>query len=196
MGLSKHRRGDCKQSTGKMRQEGMIVGPSYPRVLLVYFSLGETVRKIAVDIRGNLDPDWELTEATIEPTRPHTYRGWLWRSCLPGWKVPIKPTVTDVTPYDLVCLGFPKWGLSCPPVAMYVSALKGCAGKSFVLFMSHRGFDQDRYLHSTIRKLSKLGVKIAATVSLRQEDVKKGLHLPAVRSFCRSLSPGWREEET
>ncbi len=157
-------------------------------LLIVYFSFTSTVRTLAQAVTSKLAANAQVTVCTIEPRISHGYWGWLPRSFLPNWRVPIKPTTTDLESYDLVCLGFPKWTFSCPPVNQYIKMMKGCQGKKIALFMCHRGFDEKRYLNHMIRKVSKRGALVVATLSVKQDVVRKGTCQEALDSFCQQTS--------
>ena len=154
-------------------------------LLIVYFSFTSTVRTLAQAVASKLEAKAQVTVCTIEPRTSHGYGGWLPRSFLPNWRVPIKPTTTDLEPYDLVCLGFPKWTFACPPVNQYIKMMTGCQGKKIALFMCHRGFNEKRYLGSMVRKVSKRGSLVVATLSVTQGVVREGTYQEPLDSFCR-----------
>lgn len=157
-------------------------------LLIVYFSFTSTVRTLAQAVTSKLKENAQVTVCTIEPRTSRGYWGWLPRSFLPNWRVPIKPTTTNLASYDLVCLGFPKWTFACPPVNQYIKMMNGCPGKKIALFMCHRGFDENRYLNHMIRKVSKRGSLVVATLSVRQDVVQEGTYQEAIDSFCRQTS--------
>ena len=159
---------------------------------IVYFSFTSTVRTLAQAVTSKLKANAQVTVCTIEPRTSRGYGGWLPRSFLPNWRVPIKPTTTDLEPYDLVCLGFPKWTFACPPVNQYIKLMKGCQGKKIALFMCHRGFDEKRYLGSMVRKVSKRGFLVVATLAVKQDVVREGAYEEALDSFCRQATSGDR----
>lgn len=154
-------------------------------LLIVYFSFTSTVRTLAKALTSKLEANAQVTVCTIEPRTSRGYWGWLPRSFLPNWRVPIKPTTTNLEPYDLVCLGFPKWTFACPPVNQYIKMMTGYQGKKIALFMCHRGFDEKRYLNHMIRKVSKRGALVVTTLSVKQDAVRKGTYQEALDSFCR-----------
>ncbi len=154
------------------------------KILVIYFSFTSTVHTLATAIRLELERENRVTMARIEPRKPRRYWGWLARSLVPGWSVPIRPTITDLEPYDLVCLGFPKWTWNCPPITQYLREMKGCQGKNLALFMSHRGFNQERYLQNMITRLYRKGVHISDVLSIKQDRVREDRYREAVRSFC------------
>lgn len=157
-------------------------------ILIIYFSFGSTVKMLAEAIGANLQPFGSVKCACIEPKRHEGYWGWLLRSLVPGWRVPIQPTITDLRPYELVCLGFPKWTLSCPPLNQYLGEVEGSRAKKFALFMVAGGFDEARYMRSIAHKVSKIGGHVADTMHLRRRQVLSGEHKEAARLFCQRIS--------
>ncbi|MBI3939768.1 MAG: hypothetical protein HY315_02935 [Acidobacteria bacterium] len=154
------------------------------KTLIVFFSFTSNVRTLATAIRKELEAAGEVDFAVIEPKRVRTGLGWLARSFLPGWRAPIRPTITDVSRYDLVCLGFPKWTFACPPVNQYIRLMQPTQGKKLALFMAFGGFDQERYLRSMVRQVSRRGAVVVATLAAKRSSIRENGHLGAVRLFC------------
>ncbi|MEE8349800.1 MAG: hypothetical protein V3R94_09535 [Acidobacteriota bacterium] len=163
------------------------------KTLIVYFSREGTVKAIAEGIGAELKGSTELTVARIEPVRVRGYWGWLCRSFVPRYRVSIRPTVTDLNSYDVICLGFPKWTYACPPVNQYLLEMKNCEGKDFALFMCHRGFDQERYFESMVKQVSEKGGRIVAALDAKQSAVLDDSYRESLKAFCdrikRSLEP-------
>ena len=157
------------------------------KILIVYFSHGGTVQAVARAINTQLDTTAELTTGIIEPIRPHGYWGWLLRSFIPHYRVRIKPTITDLAPYHLVCLGFPKWTYACPPVNQYIRVMENCQARNFALFVCHRGFDEKRYLRSMVKQVSKRWALVIATLSVKQKTVLDGSYQEVLTRFCSEI---------
>lgn len=157
------------------------------RTLIVYFSRTGSVERMAECLGTQLEPFGTVAMARIEPIRQHGYWGWLMRSFLPGWRVPIKPVILKPDHYDLVCIGFPKWTLSCPPLNQYVSSLRLALGQKVGLFMSYGGFDGARYLRNVAKKVAAKGARIAATVLIKRRALRDDSFVEAVEGFRREL---------
>jgi hypothetical protein len=157
------------------------------KVLIVYFSWTGYVEKLARHLRAQLQPFGEVVMARIEPMRQHGY--WIWLACsfLPGLRVPIRPVTTDLGEYDVVCLGFPKWTVSCPPVNQYIQLIQLKPGKSVGLFMSYGGFYQECYLRSMIKKVSGKGAQIVAVASIKRSAIRDGSFHDSLERFCREI---------
>lgn len=155
------------------------------RILVIHFSFTSHVGKLAQDIAAELRTTGEVTCAIIEPQVQRTVWNWLARSFVPGWRVPIRPVIADLTSYDLVCLGFPKWTFNCPPVNEYVRLMRCRPGQELALFMSYGGFDQERYLTNMVRKVSRRGARVVATLAVQRRIVRQGGYTQELKLFCR-----------
>ena len=155
--------------------------------MIVYFSRTGHVEKLAEHLRAHLLPFGEVAMVRIEPVRQHGY--WIWLACsfLPGLRVPIQPVTTDLGEYDVVCLGFPKWTVSCPPVNQYLRSMQVKPGKRIGLFMSCGGFDEERYLRSMIKKVTRKGARVVAAVAIRRSTIRDGTFRNSLESFCRKI---------
>lgn len=156
-------------------------------ILIVHFSHTGNTAQVAEHISAGLAAAGSLTRARIRPRRQHGYWGWLLRSLVPGWSVAIEPTILDLAPYDLVCLGFPKWSFACPPLNEFLKRMKGCRGKKFALFMTYGGFDEDRYLRQLTRRLSQKGVQITGQLKVRRRNLDAPETARSIVSFCDEL---------
>ncbi len=157
------------------------------RTLIAYFSRTGSVERMAECLGTQLVSFGTVATVRIEPIRPHGYWGWLMRSFLPGWRVPIRPLPLEPDNYDLVCIGFPKWTLSCPPVNQYVSSLRLAFGQKVGLFMSYGGFDGERYMRSLSKRVAARGARILATVLVERRAVRDGSFEEAVERFRHEL---------
>jgi len=155
------------------------------KILVVYFSFTSTVQQVAEALAGQLAAEGvEVTLSRILPRCPHGYWGWLLRSFIPGWRVRVQAVPTDLRGFDLAFLGCPKWTFACPPVNEYVRSLRADE-KPVALFVCHRGFDHSRYVADLVRRLTRRGVVIVATLALKQRQVTEGEFEDQIRSFCR-----------
>ena len=162
-------------------------GAKIMKSLIVYFSWTGCVAKLAEHLRTQLVPLGEVVMMRIVPVREHGYWGWLMRSFLPGWSVPIHPVVADFGDYDVVCLGFPKWTLSCPPVNRYIRDIPLHPRSRIGLFMSCGGFDQERYMKSMVNRLALRGARVVAVTSIRRNAISDGRFKKEIDHFCRRL---------
>ncbi|HYK90174.1 MAG TPA: hypothetical protein VE398_15470, partial [Acidobacteriota bacterium] len=160
------------------------------KTLIVYFSWSGCVGKLAERLRIMIEPSGEVAQARIEPTRKHGYWGWLLRSFLPGWKVAIRPVDFQPAEFDLVCLGFPKWTLGCPPVNQFIAMMRLAPAQRVALFMSYGGFDGERYLRTMSRKVADRGAKIAATACIRRSSIYDGSFEETMSSFASTALSG------
>ena len=87
------------------------------------------------------------------------YLHWLAYSFVPDSEVEIENPEVELSHYDVVLLGFPKWTFSCPPLNGFVRKLRSLNKPRFYLFMTCGGFDEQRFLDSFTRKLAQDGLQ-------------------------------------
>jgi hypothetical protein len=157
------------------------------KILVVYFSWTGSVARLAEFLRSRLEPFGPVETARIKPVVDRSYWGWLFRSFLPGWRVPIEPVNTDLGEYDRVCIGFPKWTLACPPVNEYLRAMRLTGCSRIALFMSHGGFDGARYLRGIAKKVTRKRARLDATISIRRSTIRDGSFKSEMVRFCDEI---------
>ncbi|MFB6085935.1 MAG: flavodoxin family protein [Halodesulfurarchaeum sp.] len=153
------------------------------KALVVYYSRTGTTESVAEKIANQLpDPD----VARIRPRRERRYLSWLVRSAIPGSTVAIHPVSADLSAYDAVFLGSPKWTLSCPPVNAYLEDAD-LQGKTVGLFVTYGGFDEERFTRSLADRLRSRGCAVPATLLVKR-DRANGDHLEdRVNRFVREV---------
>lgn len=160
------------------------------KILILYFSYQSTVETVAESIAVRLgELGHSVHVENIQPVQPRGYWRWLLLSFIPGVRVRIRPVRVDFGSYDRICLGFPKWTLSCPPVNELLARTAIPRSLPFGLFMVYGGWDQDRYLRAMIRRVSWTNPVVACT-SLKRTLVVAGEHTTAVSEFCLRLTSG------
>ena len=154
------------------------------RVLVVYFSWTGNTRAVADELVRQLSPHHKVEVCRIEPQKQRGYLRWLLLSFIPSSKVKIQPAVEDVSKYDVIVLGGPKWTFSCPPLNSYLSRLSGCEGKNGAIFITYGGFGEDRYLNRLVKKMEAKGLDVRATLLARRSQVRSGEYRSGVKVFC------------
>ncbi len=166
------------------------------KALVVYFSRTGCVAELAEHLRERLEAFGTVTSARIAPVENHGYLAWLARSFVPRLCAPIHPVVSDLDPFDVICLGFPKWTMGCPPLNQYLREMKLSAGKRVGIFMSYGGFDQQRYLRALVTRISSKGAQIGAVASIKRSMIRDGRFRCVLDRFCRELLQESRWQET
>ena len=160
------------------------------RILVVYYSFTSTVEKVAKSIEKSFGPDHEVTIRAIRPMRARPYWRWLLLSFLPGSSVAIADRPENLDAFDRICIGFPKWTFSCPPLNRYLSLLPRLpAGIPIGLFMAFGGFDEDRYFRRIAVKVSRKA-KLVATLAVKRKLVDTAECMSLIRQFCEALIDG------
>jgi hypothetical protein len=160
---------------------------SVRRALVVFFSYTGNTRKVAIKIAKCLEATHIVDLEEIKSTRLHRYYIWLLLSFLPGLGTPIHPIRSDLSHYDIICLGLPKWSLSCPPVNRYIQGAKFLEKPCLGVFITYGGFDEKRFLNSIVRALKNKGAHVSEKLWLKRHIVQEGKYDEDVEAFCRKL---------
>lgn len=155
------------------------------RVLILYYSLGGTTRRVA-------DALAKLTGADIEAvqeTRPRRRTPWGYARCildsLRRRHAPIEPLDHDPAAYDLVVVGTPVWAdrVSSPIRTLLADEL-GAAGQVAV-FCTLMGPKPEKAM-AEIETLA--GRPPHPLVSFRERDVDDGSASDAIHALAREVS--------
>ena len=141
---------------------------------------------MALQLSSCLSRAHEVTLAPIRPLRQRSYWNWLARSFVPGSTVAIEPLGFRVQGFDRVCLGFPKWTLSCPPLTRFLKTLPHRSEVGLGLFMAYGGFDEDRFFRSMTRKAQTRG-RVVARLAVKRSHVDSPACEAAVQAFCEAV---------
>ena len=157
------------------------------RILLVFFSWTGNTKVVAKEIMKNISINNMVDTSEIQPKKLRAYPTWLILSLLPGSKVKIRPTIHDLSCYDLIILGSPKWALSSPPINEYLNSLKRCKGRMCAVFITFGGFDEKRYLLQLENSLKKKKLRIIDRIAVRSSAIEKCEYLDEIKSFCMNI---------
>jgi hypothetical protein len=108
-------------------------------------------------------------------------------SFFPGSRVRVEAINSDVSSYDLICLGSPKWTFSCPPFNEYLHMLRGCRGKRFVLFATFGGFRERDFTTRIISSLKRKGASSISVLTVERRHVHDGAYIKLVDDFSALL---------
>jgi hypothetical protein len=106
---------------------------------------------------------------------------------VPGSEVEIENPEMELSRYDVVLLGFPKWTFSCPPLNKFIRKLRSHNKPRFYLFMTSGGFDEQRFLHNITHKLTRNGYNIVGSLAVRRKQIQGGTYSKSVDSFVRRI---------
>ena len=124
------------------------------KVLVVYFTRTGNTRVIAQQIRRALRAD--IVEIAPAAPYPEDYEATVsqaQRERDAGYQPPLAGTVSNISAYGIVFLGFPIWGETVPPVIRSFLAQHDLTGKTLVPFITHGGYGQGRSI-SIVRQLA------------------------------------------
>ncbi len=100
-----------------------------------------------------------------------SFRAW-WHQHYPQVEQDIKrPAYPDVSGFDLVCIGGPKWAEICYPMAMYLKQVKGLKNKRVGAFATFSGppfetFELEMVFKPISDRVEGSGGKVVATLGL------------------------------
>jgi hypothetical protein len=157
------------------------------RLLIAYFSYSGNTRCIAQALAERLRHSYDLETVEIAPTRKRSYLHWLAYSFVPDSEVEIENPGVELSRYDVVLLGFPKWTFSCPPLNRFIRKLRSRNKPRFYLFMTSGGFDEQRFLDNMTRKLAKMGCNILESLTVRRRQIQRETYAESVDSFAKRV---------
>jgi hypothetical protein len=106
---------------------------------------------------------------------------------VPNSEVEIENPAMELSRYDVVLLGFPKWTFSCPPLNRFIRKLRSYTKPRFYLFMTCGGFDERRFLNSFMHKLARSGYNIVGSLAIRRKQIQGGTYSDSVDSFVKRV---------
>jgi len=157
------------------------------RLLVAYYSYTGNTKRIAQILAEKLQNSCDVETVEIVPTRRRCYLHWLAYSFVPDSEVEIDNSEMELSHYDVVLLGFPKWTFSCPPLNRFVRKLRSLNKPRFYLFMTCGGFDEQRFLDSFTRKLVRMGCNVAGSLAIERRQIQRETYPESVDSFAKCI---------
>jgi flavodoxin len=157
------------------------------RLLIAYFSYTGNTKRIAQALVERLQNFCDVEIVEIVPTRRRCYLHWLAYSFVPDSEVDVENPEMELSHYDIVLLGFPKWTFSCPPINKFIRRLKSLNKPKFYLFMTCGGFDEQRYLDSFARKLISVGCNIVGSLMIKRKQIQGETFGKYIESFVEHM---------
>ena len=156
------------------------------KILIAYFSWRGATAKVAARLMNDA-AGHEATILQASPKKDREYWQWLILSFFPGSYVDIDLGLLDVSKYDLILVGSPKWTVSCPPFNRLLKSLRGTAGKRVGYFMTYGGFDAERYVRASLRALESLKMEPIGSLAVKRRLTEGPEYLPMVDGFWKHL---------
>ncbi len=157
------------------------------RLLVAYYSYTGNTKRIAQVLADRLRNFFDVEIVEILPTRRRWYLHWLAYSFVPDSEVEIENPEVELSQYDVVLLGFPKWTFSCPPLNRFVRKLRSLNKPRFYLFMTCGGFDEQRFLASFTCKLARMGCNITGSLAIERKQIHRETYRESVDSFVKHI---------
>lgn len=158
------------------------------KALVVYHSQTGNTKIMAEEIaRGLEERSVEVKLASIEPREEKDYKTNV-EEAKKGVKAKIKPTETDLSEYELVCIGSPVWS-SAPstPVNGYLADCREISGKEIVCFATHGGGGPGNTLEIMRRELEERGGKVIDAIALSSSEISTKRDRECARKIGRKL---------
>jgi len=162
------------------------------RILVAYFSYTGDTRRIAEALSERLRVSYDVETAEIVPTRKRSYLHWLAYSFVPNSEVDIVDAEIELSDYDAVLLGFPKWTFSCPPLNRFIHKLRNIDKPRFYLFMTCGGFDEQRFLDSLTDKLARMGCNVIESLTVKRKQIQRETYAESLDSFAQRIRENLR----
>ena len=109
--------------------------------LVAYFTRSGNTRTIAALLSRDLDGDlFEIEPATPYPADYFATVDQARREREKNFLPPLKASVSDLSSYNTVFLGFPIWGASAPPIIRSFLVNQDFSGKTIIPFNLHGGY--------------------------------------------------------
>ena len=157
------------------------------RILIAFFSWTNNTRTIAQEIEKNLSFSSKVDTCEICPIKTRRYLTWLFLSSIPRFKVKIQSKIYDLSNYDMLILGSPKWVFNSPPINEYLNRLIGCRGQMTAIFITYGGYGEKKYAMQLEKNLEKKKLHVIDTLLIRRRSIKKGEYFRDVQSFCKYI---------
>jgi flavodoxin len=157
------------------------------RLVVAYFSYTGNTKRIAQALAERLQNFCDVETVEIVPTRRRCYLHWLAYSFVPDSETDIENPEMDLSHYDVVLVGFPKWTFSCPPLNRFIRRLRSLNKPKFYLFMTCGGFDDQRFLDNLTHKLVSIGCNIVGSLTIKRKQIQEETYCKPVDSYVERI---------
>lgn len=159
------------------------------KVLVIYYSQTGKTKRLAEEIAKDFeDAGNDIELKGIEPVEEKDYTTNV-REARENAETKIKSTVSNVSGYDLICVGTPVWS-SSPATCIngYIASITGIKGKKVVCFATSGGGSRESTFKKMRKKLKSKGATVVDTFGINStrpfsEDVRQ-----SVKDFVRKLT--------
>ena len=140
-----------------------------------------------LSLSATLQTAFDTDILEILPRRKRSYLSWLIYSFIPGSEVDINSRITELSEYQGIVLGFPKWTFSCPPLNRFISGLVGIRVPVIFLLMTCGGFDEERFIHSLTCRLRAIGCEVGGSLIIKRKCIHKSSYMTLTESFAKRI---------
>lgn len=164
----------------------MVIGV-FMKILIACYSRAGNTLKVAESLRAKIGADF----TRIEPVKSTKgVIGWLKEGYAASKqnKMPIKPCVTDLSPYDMIVFCCPVYSGTVPgAINEYLSEVKGYQGKQYAVVITSGG-DRSQKASLKIKEfMDKEGGQFKDMLRVTQKDLNTGEYENKVKAFADTL---------
>jgi len=158
------------------------------KILVIYYSQTGRTKRVAkelTDILGSRGA--EVKQARIEPEEERDYNTNI-TEARKGVAAKVKLTLTDVSVYDLLCMGTPVWSSApAPSVNGYLATCSGLEGKKAACFATYGGGSARSTLEKLRAKLEEKGAKVIGSLGIDSTRLFNDKVKDSIRDFAKKL---------
>lgn len=158
------------------------------KILIVYYSqTGKTERVVRELVDAFKSQGAEVNEIRLEPVEEKDYNTNI-REAREGVEAEIRPTLTDVSDYDLVCVGTPVWSSApAPPINGFLATCSGLKGKKGACFATYGGGSARSSLEKLRTKLEEKGANVIGSFGIDSSRPFTDKVKDSIRDFAENL---------
>jgi len=158
------------------------------KILVIYYSQTGKTERAAKELADILKSRGaEVKQARIEPEEEKDYHTNI-TEARKGVAAKIKPTLTDVSAYDLVCMSTPVWSSSpAPPVNGYLATCSELKSKKAACFATYGGGNARSTLEKLRAKLEDKGAKVIGSLGIDSTRAFSDKVKDCIGDFAKNL---------
>jgi flavodoxin len=156
------------------------------KTCIIYHSYSGNTRSVAERVHAACGGKFIEVKSDEYSSRLAAYTIGCYRA-MKGMCDPIEPAIIDVATDDLIVIGTPVWaGRATPAINAAVAALRGCGGKSAVIFATCGGKERDTL--PVLRKaLEARGVTVTGEFVFDKTGLKDPERVNAMITLIKSM---------
>jgi flavodoxin len=146
-----------------------------PKAIITYYSYTGNTQKVANLLSQELKRKFVVSEQRLEAVKESGSYVTRLLAALFQKGAEIKDALTDMGPFDLVCIGFPVNSMGiAPPLRTYLKKISGLKGKNVVVFLTHQiDIGKQLALKQIQKILGRFEIGAFSFFSVKEKDMQK-----------------------